>query len=606
MKELSCFIPDEKIAEIRAVTSIVEVISEYVRLHKSGTNYKGLCPFHQEKTPSFFVSEAKKIFHCFGCGASGDVFGFLMQYEKLSFQGAARLLAQKKGIALPERELTPRQRQQMNEREELYSLNQLVAQFYHERLLQDQRGKKARAYLQNRGIQLSAITDFHLGFAPDGWQELVNFLRSRKISLQRAHQAGLLIAKEKEQYYDRFRQRIMFPLFNVAHHVIGFGGRVLDTGEPKYLNSPESYIFNKRHHLYGLHAASRFIAQQNLALIVEGYFDVISLHQAGIKYVVAPLGTALTEHHILMLKRYTPHIITVFDADRSGEKAMIRSLTPFLSCGISPQMILLPEGHDPDSFVRNYDAQAFIQLIGAATPLIDFVVEQIIKKHQITSPQGKIQASAELIPLLENMRNEVERDFYIQKIASRLGIKEAYILKKLGKTAERSYGHTEKIAAAKAETAEELLSVEEKAERLIIELMILHPEIIPTVEENDFLEEFTSGVLQETGRRLCAMFHECGGINLPEFMQRIQDEAVHRLITAVSFKEGCGGNPFKILEDCIHRMRLQKLRRKREETKALLKKAEDLHDDVSCQQFQLYYQQLIEEEKRIHRFRIIP
>lgn len=603
MKELSLFIPDEKIVEIRDATSIVEVISGYVRLHKSGTNYRGLCPFHQEKTPSFFVSEAKKIFHCFGCGASGDVFAFIMQYEKLSFQGAARLLAQKKGIALPEREVTPQQRQQINEREELYAINKLAAQFYHEMLFHDRRGKKARVYLQNRGIQSSTITSFYLGFAPDGWQELGNYLRSKKISLDRAHKAGLLISKENQQYYDRFRQRIIFPLFNVARHIIGFGGRVLDVGEPKYLNSPESFIYNKRHHLYGLHVASQFIAQQNLALIVEGYFDVISLHQAGIKYVVAPLGTALTEQHILMLKRYTSNIITVFDADSSGEKAMIRSLIPFLSCGVSPRMILLPKGHDPDSFVRQYGAQAFIQLVDEALPLIDFVAEQIIKKHQITTPQGKIQASDELIPLLENMRNEVERDFYTQKIASRLNIKEAYLLKKIEKAAERGYGQTDKTAFPSA-GAEELRSVEEKAERLIIELMLLHPEIIPTVEKNDFLEEFTSVVLQEAGRTLCTMFHERGGIDLPAFMQSIQDKEMHRYLSAISFKEGCGGNPLKILEDCVHRMRLQKLRRKREETKALLKKAEDSHDEVSCQQFQLHYQQLIEEEKRIQQFRI--
>lgn len=603
MKELSLFIPDEKIVEIRDATSIVEVISGYVRLHKSGTNYRGLCPFHQEKTPSFFVSEAKKIFHCFGCGASGDVFAFIMQYEKLSFQGAARLLAQKKGIALPEREVTPQQRQQINEREELYAINKLAAQFYHEMLFHDRRGKKARVYLQNRGIQSSTITSFYLGFAPDGWQELGNYLRSKKISLDRAHKAGLLISKENQQYYDRFRQRIIFPLFNVARHIIGFGGRVLDVGEPKYLNSPESFIYNKRHHLYGLHVASQFIAQQNLALIVEGYFDVISLHQAGIKYVVAPLGTALTEQHILMLKRYTLNIITVFDADSSGEKAMIRSLIPFLSCGVSPRMILLPKGHDPDSFVRQYGAQAFIQLVDEALPLIDFVAEQIIKKHQITTPQGKIQASDELIPLLENMRNEVERDFYTQKIASRLNIKEAYLLKKIEKAAERGYGQTDKTAFPSA-GAEELRSVEEKAERLIIELMLLHPEIIPTVEKNDFLEEFTSVVLQEAGRTLCTMFHERGGIDLPAFMQSIQDKEMHRYLSAISFKEGCGGNPLKILEDCVHRMRLQKLRRKREETKALLKKAEDSHDEVSCQQFQLHYQQLIEEEKRIQQFRI--
>ena len=604
MEDLSVFIPDEKVAEIREACSIVDVISGYVSLSKSGSNYRGLCPFHQEKTPSFFVTEAKKIFHCFGCGASGDVFAFIMKYEKLGFQSATRLLANRFGIALPERELTPHQRKQLTEREELYAINEVAAQYYHEVLLNDQRGKKAFAYLHKRGISVPGIKEYRLGFAPEGWQELRNHLRGKKLSLEAAQKAGLLIPKEKGQYYDRFRQRIIFPIFNLANHIIGFGGRVLDAGEPKYLNSPESFIYNKRHNLYGLNAATRFIAQQNAAILVEGYFDLISLHQAGIKNVVAPLGTALTEQQILILKRYTPNIITVFDADSSGEKAMIRSLTPFLASGISPRMILLPEGHDPDSFIRQYGAQPFMQLVAAAIPLIDFVLEQAIKKHQITTPQGKIRASEDLIPVLQKITNELERELYIQKVASQLGIKEAYLITQIGKSSGRDTVISVDTASGSAGVGEPV-AVEEKAERLILELMILHPEVIATVEEHAFLEEFTSGALKEAGRTLCCMYHKRGAIRLPEFIHTIQDESTQQYLTEVSFKEGSGGNPFKMLEDCIQKIRLQKLRQKREATKALLKKAEASHDDVSCQQFQLHYQQLIEEEKRIHRFRII-
>ena len=604
MEDLSVFIPDEKVAEIRESCSIVEVISGYVSLTKSGSNYRGLCPFHQEKTPSFFVSEAKKFFHCFGCGASGDVFAFIMQYEKLGFQSATRLLANRFGIALPERELTPHQRKQLNEREEVYAVNEVAAQYYHEVLLNDQRGKKAVAYLHKRGISVPCIKEYRLGFAPDGWQELRNHLRGKKLSLEAAQKAGLLIPKEKGQHYDRFRQRIIFPIFNLANHIIGFGGRVLDAGEPKYLNSPESFIYNKRQNLYGLNVATRFIAQQNAALLVEGYFDLISLHQAGIKNVVAPLGTALTEQQILILKRYTPHIITVFDADSSGEKAMIRSLTPFLASGISPRMILLPEGHDPDSFIRQYGAQPFLQLVEAAIPLIDFVLEQTIKKYQITTTQGKIRASEDLIPVLQKITNELERDLYIQKVASLLGIKEAYLITRTGKSSGHDAGISVDTASGSA-GAEEPVAIEEKAERLILELMVLHPEVIATVEEHAFLEEFTSGALKEAGRALCGLYNERGAIRLPEFIHTIQDEATRQYLAEVLFKEGCGGNPFKMLEDCIQKIRLQKLRQKRAATKALLKKAEALRDDVSCQQFQLHYQQLIEEEKRIHQFRII-
>jgi DNA primase len=604
LEDLSVFIPDEKVSEIRETCSIVQVISGYVSLTKSGNSYRGLCPFHQEKTPSFFVSEAKKIFHCFGCGESGDVFAFIMKQEKLGFQSAARLLANRFGIALPERQMTAQQRRQLTEREEAYAINEAAARYYHDTLLSDPRGKKARAYLHDRGISAASIKAFRLGFAPDGWQELRNYLRGQKLSLEAAQKAGLLIPKEKGQHYDRFRQRIIFPIVNLAGHIIGFGGRVLDAGEPKYLNSPESFIYNKRQNLYGLNSAARFIAQQNAAILVEGYFDLISLQQAGINHAVAPLGTALTEQQILILKRYTPNIITVFDADSAGEKAMIRSLTPFLASGISPRIILLPEGHDPDSYIRKYGAEPFMQLAAKAMPLLDYVLEQTIQKHEIATPQGKIRASEDLIPVLQKITNELERDLYIQKAASLLGIKEAYLITRIG-TASGSAAGMSSDSPHRVANTEEPAAIEEKAERLILELMVLHPEVIAAVEQHAVVEDFTSAALQAAGRTLCRRYHEQGELRLPEVISMLQDEATRQYLTEVSFKDGCGGNPFKMLEDCIQKIRLQKLRHQREATRALLKKAEARRDDASCQQFQLHYQQLIEEEKRIHQFRIV-
>ena len=437
MEDLSIFIPDEKIAEIRASCSIVEVISSYASLTKAGTNYKGLCPFHEEKTPSFVVSEAKKIFHCFGCGASGDVFTFLMKFERMSFQSAVRQLAKRQGISLPEKELTPEQRKRSSEREEQFTINQIAAQFYHELLVHDHRGKKAREYLQQRGIDTACITEFSLGFAPEGWNALLQHLKNRKVSLVHAQNTGLIIPKGTGHYYDRFRERIMFPIFNMARQIVGFGGRVIGAGEPKYLNSPESQLFNKRNQLYGLQAAAKQIMQHDEAILVEGYFDLLSLHQAGIKNVVAPLGTALTVQHIQILKRYTVNIITVFDADSSGEKAMIRSLTPFLEQGISPRMVLLPSGHDPDSFVRRQGAHAFAELVKNAVPLLDFVLDQTMKRFAIDTAPGKIRASEEVIPLLRNITHELERDLYIQKVAQTLGIKEAYLSAKIEKQPRR-------------------------------------------------------------------------------------------------------------------------------------------------------------------------
>ena len=600
MEDLSTFIPDEKITEIRASCSLVAVISGYVNLTKAGINYKGLCPFHEEKTPSFVVSEAKKIFHCFGCGASGDVFTFLMKYEHLSFQNAVRQLAQRQGISLPEKTLTPEQRKQIDEREELFHINKIAAQFYHETLLHNQRGSKAREYLRQRGIDTACITEYCLGFAPEGWGSLLQQLKTSNLSLAHAQNIGLIIPKGEGRYYDRFRERIIFPIFNVAGRIIGFGGRVLDAGEPKYLNSPESQLFNKRNQLYGLSVAAKQIAQRDEAIIVEGYFDLLSLHQAGFKHAVAPLGTALTVQHIQLLKRYTTQIITVFDADSSGEKAMMRSLPPFLENGISPRMVLLPAGHDPDSFVRRHGAQAFADLVKNAMPLLDFVISRTMKKFPIDTTPGKIRACEEIIPLLQTITHELERDLYTQKVAQLLGIKEAYLSSRVEKKARPLM----QPYVEQAKAPEQVLVGGEKAERLIVELMLHHPEIITLVEENSVLDEFTAPELREVGLLLCSTYHQSGTISTADVLQSVGDEQLRQFITEISLKESGDASPVKMLEDCILRIRLEKVRQQRESTKRQLQKAEASHDEDSCSRFQRAYQKLMEEEKRIQRFRI--
>lgn len=434
----------------------------------------------------------------------------------------------------------------------------------------------------------------------------LQFIKKQKIPLLQAHKVGLVIAKGNNQYYDRFRDRIIFPICNISNNIIGFGGRVIDNGEPKYLNSPESIIYNKRHNLYGVQIASKFILQQQEAIVVEGYFDLLTLHQAGIKNAVAPLGTALTEQQIHVLKRYTPHIVTVFDSDSSGEKAMVRSLSPFLQSGISPRMIQLPPGHDPDSFIRERGEQDFQKLLAAAEPLIDFVLEQIIKKHQIHTTRGKINACEETIPVLRNIINEIERDLYVQKVAQRLGIRETLIVSHIKKSSSGTALRTDERADHVISHREQPLSPEENAERLILELMIVYPEIISPVEQHSFLDEFTVSVFREIGREICRVYHEHGSVDIPLLLNNINNESLKQLTAAISLKAGYGANPSKILEDCIQKIRLKKIKQKREETKSLLQKAEASRDEASCRKFQLDYQKLIEEEKCIQRFRITP
>lgn len=594
------FIPEDKVREIRETCSIVAVISDYVSLKKVGVNHKGLCPFHGEKTPSFFVNENRKFFHCFGCGMSGDVFTFLMKHDNVSFAEAARMLAKRFNIYLPEKPLTLTQQKRLSEREEYLQINQAAAAFYHKLLLHDARGKIARSYLEQRGLRQEMLEEYCIGYAPEAWDSLVNFLRSEKISLAAANRIGLIINKGKDQFYDRFRSRILFPILNVSRQIIGFGGRIITEGEPKYLNSPESVLYTKRASLYGLHSAASAIQKQNRVIVVEGYFDLLTLHQAGIKNAVAALGTALTEQQIQTLKRYTSDIITVFDADPSGEKAMIRSLEPLLKCSVAPRLVVLPEGEDPDSFTRKHGGDAFREKIDAAAALLDFVMEKIIQKHDIATPRGKVTACDEIVPLLALITDTMERDLYIQKTAQRLGVAEAQLR-------SRSKAGSQKLSPAVLQQppAESSLDFRKDAEAVILKLMTIHPETIAIIDRDSLLDEFLSPELKKIGAALITCYRQQGDINLGFVTELLAEPPLQRLLAHLAFQQDVAGpQPQKILEDCIRSLRLKKISKERHRITLLLKQAEAAHDESSTIKFQKQYLQLVEEQKKVSRFRL--
>jgi DNA primase len=598
-EEVSKFISEEKIKEIRENCSIIEVISDYVSLKKIGVNYRGLCPFHNEKTPSFFVNDERKFFNCFGCGTRGDVFTFLMKQENLSFQETAKLLAKRAGVSLPEKTLTLQEQKRLSERQECLSVNETAAKFYNNLLLEDKRGEEAKNYLIKRGITLDTIQEYCLGFAPEGWDAVVKHFMSRKISLLCAKKTGLIISKGGTQYYDRFRKRIIFPIYNVSGYVIGFGGRVIDNGEPKYLNSPESFIYSKRQNLYGLNVASKHIQKENRAIIVEGYFDLLILHQAGIKNAVAPLGTALTEQHIQTLKRYTSNIITVFDSDPSGEKAMIRSLEPFLKNSISPRLVVLPTGEDPDSFVRKQGQNAFRELIERAGFLLDFVIEKIIQKNQIAAPRGKIEACEEIVPLLKMVSDEMEKDLYIQKVSQKLEVKEGHIRSKMKvDRKQNSFDNTTNQPVQTSSTATK------SSEKMILTILIYHPETIDIIEKESLLEEFTDPELKEAGKLLCKKNKQHGLQSLPYVMETVEKESIKEIVAELSFNDYSQKDPLKTLEDCIRDIRLRKSSLERKKVKILLEGAESVHDDSLSLKYQMEYQNLLLEEKKIKQYRL--
>jgi len=598
LENTSKFIPEDTIREIRETCSIVEVVSGYVSLKKAGANYQGLCPFHNEKTPSFTVNESKKFFYCFGCGASGDVFSFLMKHDKISFQEAARLLAKKYGIHLPEKPLSPRQQKRLSEKEQLYKANQAAADLYHRLLVQDSRAKQALQYLQERGITGETIREYRLGFAPDAWDTLTHQLDHK--SRLHAGKTGLLIDKGTGRYYDRFRNRIIFPISSVSNHIVGFGGRSIGPGEPKYLNSPESAVYSKRHNLYGLHTAVRHIQKENRVLIVEGYLDVLTLHQAGAKNAVAALGTALTEHQIRILNRYTPNIVTVFDSDPSGVKAMVRSLEPFLMSAVSPRVVLLPPGEDPDSFVRSNGIGPFRDQIDKAELLLDFVIEKTVEKNDLATPNGKVRACNDTVPLLRKISDSLERDLYIQKISRRIGVGEAHIRSRIGAQPR----HARPDDGPERQQKEKPAYAPQNAEKIIVHLMILHTETIDIIQDKALLEDFTNDDLRTLGTLLCRIYREQGTLSIPYLMDTITEERWKQLIAEDALRNETSGSPVKILEDCIRSIRLKKNSRQREKINLLLKQAEANRDESLSLRYQHEFQTLLHEKRDIMQFKL--
>jgi len=340
---LAGLIPEDKIEEIKNAADIVDIVSETVALKKAGQNHIGLCPFHSEKTPSFTVSPAKQIFHCFGCGAGGNVFRFLMKQQGFSFPEAVRMLARRYGVDLPERELSPAQRKRLDELDRIKRVNQVAGRFFQRCLTETRPGKRALAYLERRGLDRAALEKYQLGFAPAGWDNLVKHFTRKRVPFQLAEKTGLVVPrKNRDGFYDRFRDRVIFPIFDTGGALIGFGGRVMDDSLPKYLNSPESPVYNKRRSLYGINWARGFCREQQAVYIVEGYLDLLKLHTNGIENSVATLGTALTPEHIKMLKGCVGEgrMILVYDSDQAGLNAAYRSLDLFLKPSVPAREFL--------------------------------------------------------------------------------------------------------------------------------------------------------------------------------------------------------------------------------------------------------------------------
>lgn len=404
----------DPVEEVKRRVDLVDVISAYVRLRKAGRNWEGLCPFHQEKTPSFSVNQEKQFWHCFGCGAGGDVFAFLQKAENLTFREALERLAQHVGVPLDQ---SPARAKASSERDRLRSACEMACTFYSRTLL---KSPHAVAYLKERGMDRATVDRFRLGYAPAAWDALANHLARNGVSQADALKAGLLASSNSAgRVYDRLRDRVVFPICDPEGRVIAFGGRTIGNteGAPKYLNSPETPLFHKGRVLYALHLAKRAIGSQDRAVVVEGYMDAVALHKAGVENAVATLGTALTREHLILLGRYTRRAVLLYDSDSAGLSAALRSLPLFEESGIDVRVATLPDGHDPDSYVRQYGPVALAERLDAALPVLDYRMDLLIRQHGTSTEEAVVRLAKAAVPVLAGVRNHLDRGRWIRRLA---------------------------------------------------------------------------------------------------------------------------------------------------------------------------------------------
>ena len=567
---MSYSIPAEKISEIKHSADILEIISDAVVLKKAGRNFLGLCPFHSEKTPSFTVSPDKQMFYCFGCGEGGNVFTFVMKQEGIAFPEAVRFLAKRYGIVIVDQTSSPASKKQMDERELLFQINRQAMEFFHHTLLNPKIGTPALSYLTRRGLPSGILTDFKLGYAQPGWDHLTNYFSQKGVALALVEKAGLISRRQSGSgYYDRFRDRVIFPIFNTHQQVAGFGGRVLDDSLPKYLNSPETPLYSKSRSLYGLFQAKPFCRQTGEVFISEGYMDLLSLHLHGIQNSVATLGTAMTEEHIRLLKGVSQKITLVYDSDQAGIKAAQRCIELFKAHHQLEdiRILVLPEGHDPDTYLQQFGPESFRNAAREAYGVFSFLINVAIKTHGL-SLEGKLRIIKEMEEPLSTLTDRLTRSSAIKEIAERTGIDESAIQEKIRENSPHR--------PFRAKPAEKVPDTGNKFDKHLISMMFQFPEIIPELIEKNLIENISDPLLKSTGNDILICYRDLDNApeqinDLPSIVLMAADtDEKKRLVAAFSIQneewglEGCR----KLIEQIERNQKRDNLRLLRQRIKA--------------------------------------
>ncbi|HWP57890.1 MAG TPA: DNA primase [Candidatus Acidoferrales bacterium] len=586
-------IDEAKIAEIRARASIVEVISDYLALRKAGRNHIGLCPFHAEKTPSFTVNEEKGIFHCFGCHVGGNVFSFLMQYERLSFPEAVERVGKRYGIVV-ERADKAQGSKKTGEREALYQVNERAARFFRDVLLRHPEGRKGLEYLKRRGVEMSVAERFFLGYAPQSGRALAEELKREGCSLRDAARAGL-VSESRGGFSDKFFGRLMFPILDVSGRVVAFGGRVIGAGLPKYLNCAETPLFRKGSTLYGLFHAKEAIRREDRVVIVEGYLDAIALHQYGVSSVVATLGTALTADHVRVLGRYTKNIIALFDGDGAGRKAAARSFEIFVEGGVFGKSAFLPSGEDPDTFVRRRGKDAVEALLGRAQPLADYFLTWLEGQYG-KSLAARSQIAQEVSRLLAKVRNPLEADLLARRASDLLGIREELL--------RSSRALSGPQAAARARSGREVAQIglqPDRAERALVSLVLRFPSIAERVAGEKDVPALFAGQWRDVIDRALSLWRAQGAIDPAALVEQLAPQAAAQVSGLFLAAEAVEEEAEKMASDCLAHLRRRHLRSLQMEARRAIRAAEENHDEKVRKERILEWQEIAKRKDLIER-----
>jgi DNA primase len=584
--------------ELRNQADILKIVGDYVSLKKKGNNYWACCPFHNEKSPSFSVNPSKGFFKCFGCGKGGDAVTFVMEIEGAPFPEAVKTVAEKCGIAVPvvaedQRDYEERDRQRVD----LLQLNAWATEFFEQNLTETNEGRRGLAYLEGRGITEATRQQFRLGYAPNSWDAMSSFLRSRGASTTQIERSGLVSLKEAGGFYDRFRGRLMFPICDTQGRPVAFGGRIIGEGEPKYLNSPETSVYTKGQHLFGLGYSRDSIRNKDFAILVEGYLDFLIPFQEGVRNLVASLGTALTENQARLLGRYTRKIVVNFDPDSAGVAATKRSLELLLGEGFKVNVLTLPDNLDPDEFIRARGADGYLRLLKNSQPFLEYIVEQAVGANDQKSPSGKVETINAILPYLKLVKDRIERSEQFDRIADRLKIDSKLIRQEFKKAAET---RQEKVSERAVIASIAVKPAERKLLEILIACQPIRRQMSLKMTEEDF-----SGLRTEKLFQLIFEFErQQKEISYPELSQLLDDEELARdllpqlMITDVDFvssDQESLNQAEKEAEGSLHSLRCGKLAEKQSALQSEINRAQRDNDTAKLGELIMLKLQLVKQ-----------